>query len=98
MADVKITELAKIMNNDLAEGKKLIKVNQLHKWLKAKGYVENKKDKNGKTYKRVTAEGKTIGIKNVKKEYGDYTIMFAKKAQKYFVENLEDIHNQLDEL
>lgn len=97
MADLKITELVKTINGCLPEGTKSIKVNQLHKWLKANGYINNKKDKNGKTYKHITTEGRKFGLKKVTKEYGDITFVFAKKAQKYLLENINDISAQINQ-
>lgn len=87
----KITEFVKDLN--LAFEKdgidKHIKVNELHKWLKNNGYVDNKKDKNGNTYKHVTKSGKEIGIRNFTKEHGDKTIVFVRKAKDLIKEQMK---------
>lgn len=79
----KITDFTKDLNKAFADDgiEKTIKVNELHKWLKSHGYVENKKDKKGDTYRHVTKAGKEIGIKNVKRELGDKTFEFVRRSK-----------------
>lgn len=79
----KITDFTKDLNKAFADDgiDKTIKVNELHKWLKKHGYVENKKDKKGDTYRHVTKAGKEIGIKNVKRELGDKTFEFVRRSK-----------------
>lgn len=79
----KITEFVKDLNKAFLDDgiDKAVKVNELHKWLKSHGYVENKKDKKNDTFRHVTKAGKEIGLKNVTKDYGDKTIEFVRKAK-----------------
>lgn len=91
----RITEFVKDLNKAFADDgiEKTIKVNELHKWLKGHGYVENKKDKKGDTFKHVTKAGKEIGLKNVTKEYGDKTIEFVRKAKGIIEDKITEEEN-----
>lgn len=79
----KITEFVKDLNAAFEEDgiEKQIKVNELHKWLKQKGFVDNKKDKNGETYRHVTKAGKEIGLKNESTDYGAKRVMFVRRSK-----------------
>lgn len=94
----KITEFVKDLNQAFeADGVDTrVKVNELHKWLKRNGYVENKKDKRGETFKHVTKEGKELGIRNFTKEHGDKTIVFVRKAKDLIKDKISE--NGIEEL
>lgn len=89
----KITELVKLLNEACNRADK-IKVNRVHKWLKANGYVDKKRSKKVGMYKHVTKAGKEAGLKNVSMYDGTvYNFVFTKKGCEFMLEHVEDIAN-----
>lgn len=87
----KITELVKLLN-EAYNGAEKIKVNRVHKWLKAEGYVDNKKSKKVGMYKHVTKAGKAIGLKNISMyDSTVYSFVFTKAGCDFMLENVARI-------
>ena len=90
-----ISALAYQMNEYCPPYMKKVHASDVTKWLEEEGYLETQQMEDGRNYKTATKKGNKLGIENVRKknDYGnEYSVnLYNCKAQKFIVENIEDI-------